>query len=98
MNASRLRRLAADRRGYVMLVAMLFIAILAVVGASSLQVAGIDQRIALQNRKHMLVVNTSHAGTEHARTRVTGYCRLGHPERRTPAACRNRSPAPARPD
>lgn len=60
----------ASRRGYVMLVAMLFIAILAVIGASSLEIAGIDQRIALQNRKHMLVVNTAHAGTEHARVEL----------------------------
>ncbi len=65
--SSNTRRGVGDRRGYVMLIAMLFIAILAVIGASTLQVAGIDQRIALQNRKHMLVVNTSHAGTEHAR-------------------------------
>ena len=50
-----------------MLVALLIMAILAVIGSTTLQVAGIDQRIALQNRKHMLVVNTSHAGTEHGR-------------------------------
>ena len=61
---------STSRRGYVMLIAMLFIAILAVIGASSLEVAGIDERIALQNRKHMLVVNTAHAGTEHARVAV----------------------------
>ncbi len=50
-----------------MLVALLLLAILAVIGASTLQVAGIDQRIALQNRKHMLVLNTANAGIEHAR-------------------------------
>lgn len=54
-------------RGYIMLVALIMMAILTVLGASTLQVAGIDQRIALQNRKHMLTVNTAHAGTEHAR-------------------------------
>ena len=54
-------------RGYMMLVALILMAILTVLGASTLRVAGIDQRIALQNRKHMLTVNTAHAGTEHAR-------------------------------
>lgn len=55
------------RRGYIMLVAMILLAILAVIGATSLSVAGVDQRIAMHNRKHMLVVNTAHAGTQHAR-------------------------------
>ncbi len=50
-----------------MLVALLLMAILAVLGSSTLQIAGIDQRIALQNRKHVMVMNTAHAGTEHAR-------------------------------
>ena len=50
-----------------MLLAMLLIAILAVIGATTLSVAGVDQRIALHNRKHMMVMNTSDAGTEHAR-------------------------------
>ena len=61
---------AGSRRGYVMLVTLMLMAILAVIGATSLQVAGIDQRIALQNRKHMLTINTAHAGTEHARDRL----------------------------
>jgi len=56
-----------QRRGYAMLLAMLLIAILAVIGATTLSVAGVDQRIALHNRKHMMVMNTSDAGTEHAR-------------------------------
>lgn len=55
------------RGGYIMLVAMILLAILAVIGATSLSVAGIDQRISLQDRKHVLVMNTSHAGTLHAR-------------------------------
>ena len=50
-----------------MLLAMLLIAILAVIGATTLSVAGVDQRIALHNRKHMMVVNTADAGTEHGR-------------------------------
>jgi type II secretory pathway pseudopilin PulG len=60
-------RLHRDRGGYIMLIALLMMAILAVIGATTLQVAGIDQRIAIQNRKHMMTVNTAHAGTEHAR-------------------------------
>jgi len=50
-----------------MLLVMLLIAILTVIGATTLSVAGVDQRIALHNRKHMMVMNTSAAGTEHAR-------------------------------
>lgn len=56
-----------DRQGFAMLLAMLLIAILTVIGATTLSVAGVDQRIALHNRKHMMVMNTSDAGTEHAR-------------------------------
>jgi hypothetical protein len=56
-----------DQRGFAMLLAMLLIAILSVIGATTLSVAGVDQRIALHNRKHMMVMNTSDAGTEHAR-------------------------------
>ncbi len=63
-------RMRGGRRGYVMLIALLMMAILAVIGATTLQVAGVDQRIAIQNRKHMLTVNTSHAGTEHARAEL----------------------------
>lgn len=69
----RLPPIAPQRRGrggYIMLVALLLMAILAVIGASTLQVAGIDQRIAHQNRKHVMSVNTSHAGTVHARERL----------------------------
>ena len=57
----------APRRGYAMLLAMLMIALLAVIGATTLSIAGVDQRIALHNRKHMMVMNTGDAGTEHAR-------------------------------
>jgi hypothetical protein len=67
---SRRAGLLRDRRGYIMLVALLIMAILAVIGSSTLQVAGIDQRIAVQNRKHMMTLNTSHAGTEHARSEL----------------------------
>ena len=56
-----------------MLIALLIMAIMTVMGATTLQVAGIDQRIALQNRKHMLVVNTAHAGTVHAQDELRYY-------------------------
>lgn len=50
-----------------MLVALVLLALLAVLGSSSLTIAGVDHRIAVQNRKHMMVLNTAVAGTEHAR-------------------------------
>lgn len=50
-----------------MLVALVLIAILTIIGATSLSVAGVDQRVATHNRRHMMVLNTADAGTEHAR-------------------------------
>lgn len=50
-----------------MLVALILLTILAVVGATSLSVAGVDQQIALHNRKHMMMLNTADAGVAHAR-------------------------------
>lgn len=50
-----------------MLVALVLIAILTIIGATSLTVAGVDQRVATHNRRHMMVLNTADAGTEHAR-------------------------------
>lgn len=66
------RPLYRAREGYVMLVALILMAILAVIGATSLSVSGVDQRIALHNRKHMMVLNTADAGTQHARNKL-GY-------------------------
>lgn len=60
------------RQGYVMLVALILLAILSVIGATSLSVSGVDQRIALHNRKHMMVLNTADAGVNHARNTL-GY-------------------------
>jgi hypothetical protein len=54
-------------RGYVLLVALILMAILTVVGATSLSIAGVDQRIATHNRKHMMIANAADAGTVHAR-------------------------------
>lgn len=56
-----------NQRGYVLLVALILMAILTVIGATSLSVAGVDQRIASHNRKHMMIVNSADAGTVHAR-------------------------------
>ena len=55
------------RGGYAMLVTVLLIALLTIIGATTLSVAGVDQRVAIQNRRHMLVVNAADAGTQHAR-------------------------------
>jgi hypothetical protein len=54
-----------------MLVALILMAILAVIGATSLSVSGVDQRIALHNRKHMMELNTADAGTVKARAQLT---------------------------
>jgi hypothetical protein len=64
------RRFRSVRRGYVMLVALILMAILSVIGATSLSVAGVDQRIAYHNRKHTIMVNTAIAGTDHGRNRL----------------------------
>jgi hypothetical protein len=59
------------KKGYVMLVALILMAILAVIGATTLSVSGVDQRIALHNRKHMMELNTADAGTVKARAQLT---------------------------
>ncbi|MCB9746422.1 MAG: hypothetical protein H6741_07825 [Alphaproteobacteria bacterium] len=59
---------ARPRSGYVMVITLVVIAIIAVVGATTLSVAGVDHRIAAHNRKHMMIFNTSTAGVEHARS------------------------------
>lgn len=55
------------RGGFAMFIALVLIALLMIVGATSLQVAGVDQRVATHNRRHMMVLNTADAGTVHAR-------------------------------
>lgn len=55
------------RQGYAMLIALVLIAVLTIIGATSLSVAGVDQRIAMHNQRHMVVVNAADAGTNHAR-------------------------------
>lgn len=64
------RIFARGRGGYVMLVALVVMALIAIIGATSLQLAGVDQRIASHNQKHMVVFNASVAGTEHGRMKL----------------------------
>jgi len=59
-----------SRRAYAMLVALVLMAILTVIGATTLSVSGVDHRIALHNRKHVMIVNTADAGAQHARDRL----------------------------
>ncbi len=68
--SSSLLRRARQERGYVMLVALVLLGLIGIIGTTSLKIAGADHRIANHNRKHMLVFNTSHAGTQHARVRL----------------------------
>ena len=60
-------RFKARRSGYVMLIALILIALLTVLGTTTLSLAGVDHRIAIYNRHHMVIFNASHAGTVHAR-------------------------------
>ncbi|MED5373099.1 MAG: hypothetical protein VX899_18925 [Myxococcota bacterium] len=71
MTSHRRPPLRLQRRGYVMLVALVLLALIGVVGTTSLKIAGADQRIAQHNAKHMMVFNTSVAGTEHARIKLS---------------------------
>ena len=54
-NHPSLLQRARQRRGYVMLVALVLLGLIGIIGTTSLRVAGADQRIANHNRKHMLV-------------------------------------------
>ncbi len=68
MNAPRRASIhLGGRRGYVLLVALVVLAILTVIGATSLSLAGVDQRIAYFNQKQAVLMFTSEAGTQHAR-------------------------------
>ncbi len=58
---------ASRRSGYVMLVALILISLITVLGTTTLSLAGVDHRIAIYNRHHMVILNASHAGTVHAR-------------------------------
>lgn len=56
-----------SRRGYVMLIAMILMAVLAVIGTTSLSIAGVDQRIAVHNMRHMTISDSADAGTGQSR-------------------------------
>ena len=53
-----------------MLVALFVLALLSVMGATTLNLAGVDYQIAIRNRRHMLVLHTSSGGNEDARKRI----------------------------
>ncbi len=55
------------RRGYAMLVALILIALVTIIGATSLSIAGVDQRVAAYTRRHVAVTDAADAGTHHAR-------------------------------
>jgi hypothetical protein len=58
------------RRGYIMAITMVMVVILTIAGTTTLNLSGVDRRIASRNRQHMLVFNTSDAGTNHARDKI----------------------------
>ena len=64
------KSLFGSRRAYVMLVAMILMALLTVLGTTTLNISGVDNRIATRNRQHMLVLNTASAGNVHARNKL----------------------------
>ena len=53
-----------------MLVALILIAIITIVGATSLSIAGVDQRIASYTRRHAAVMDAADAGAQHARMQL----------------------------
>jgi len=68
--ARMLREITRDQRGYVMLVTLILLALIAVIGATSLSIAGVDHRISQHNKSYAVMFNTSHAGTEHGRNKL----------------------------
>lgn len=59
-----------DRGGYAMLVALILLALLTIIGATSLDIAGIDARVATHARRHMMLMNAADAGIWHARMQL----------------------------
>ena len=51
----------SSERGYVLMVALILLAIISVIGSTTLNLAGVDRRIAIHNRLHMVVINTAQA-------------------------------------
>lgn len=56
--------------GYAMLVALILLALLAIIGATSLDIAGVDQRVATHSRRHMMLMNAADAAGQHARAQL----------------------------
>jgi hypothetical protein len=50
-----------------MLAALMLIAVISIIGATSLDIAGVDQRVAAFSRRHVAAVNAADAGAWHAR-------------------------------
>lgn len=67
MDLIRRRR---NERGYAMLVALILIAIITIIGATSLSIAGVDQRVANYTRRHAAITDAADAGGEHARMQL----------------------------
>lgn len=67
MTPTALAGRSGDRAGYAMLIALILMAVLAIIGATSLSIAGTDARVATHNRRHLIAVNAADAGTQHAR-------------------------------
>lgn len=65
-----LNRRSQGREGYAMLVALILIAIITIVGATSLSIAGVDQRVANYTRRHAAITDAADAGGEHARMQL----------------------------
>ena len=53
-----------------MLVALILIAIITIIGATSLSIAGVDQRVANYTRRHAAITDAADAGGEHARMQL----------------------------
>ena len=53
-----------------MAITMVMVVILTIAGTTTLNLSGVDRRISSRNRQHMLVFNTSDAGTNHARDKI----------------------------
>ncbi len=65
---SRLRaRRRADRRGYVMLIALVLFGVLTTVGAMTLQISSSDQRVAYNQQRYVQLRYGAYAAIQHAR-------------------------------
>jgi hypothetical protein len=63
----RLARRRADRRGYVMLIALVLFGVLTTVGAMTLQMSSADQRVAYNQQRYVQLRYGALAAIQHAR-------------------------------